>query len=520
MTSTRNNELTDFELGIELRENSQSPNGSRQNLTKTEAMKESIHIQDTIDENNIAPPQVDSIESSVGNPTSTNPQEWPKSKKWRAVSVAAAYTFLSPISSSMVAPALPIMASDLKMTETIEVEMAMSIFVLAFAFGPLILAPLSEVYGRFKIMQFSVWVFILFNLACGFAKTTAQILIFRFLAGLGGSAPIAVAGSIISDLFNQAEMGKAMASYGLGVILAPAIGPIIGGILTQNTTWHWAFYVVSIVTAVVAIIGTFAMPETYRPYLEAQARKSAALKYTSVIEHPLKSKASNTIKVAVVRPFILLGTQPITQVIGLYMAFIYGLLYIVLTTYSALFVFHYGESTQTSTFHYLALGLGSLIGTLLAGVSIDFSSRYLQKRYNTPHKAEYRLVVAIPASITLPVGLFVYGWAADKNWHWVVVDLGIVIFSCSVNIIFQALTVYTVDVYTLYSASALAAVGFLRSVFGFGFPLFATNMYDELGYGWANSTLAFIGLGIGIPASILLYVSGEKIRNKSKFATG
>ncbi|KAJ3111976.1 hypothetical protein HK100_002492 [Physocladia obscura] len=492
-------------------------NSTADNQTLTDSAKEFLRVEDVSDGQTPANLQAD---ISVTNANSLNPHDWPRSKKWLTVAIAAMFTFLSPISSSMVAPALPAMAIDLGLNTTIEVEMTMSIFILAYALGPFIAAPLSEVYGRYKILMVSILVFVLFNLACGFAKTTAQILVFRFLAGLGGSAPIAISGSIITDLFDRSEMGSAMAYYGLGVILAPAIGPIIGGIMTQNTSWHWVFYVVSIITAVVAIFGIVVMPETYRPYLESQARKVAAAKDPLFVTNHRELPMSVILTTAIFRPFILLGTQPIAQVIALYMAFVYGIMYIVLTTYSSLFVLEYGETSQTSSFHYVALGLGFVVGNRLSGSLIDYSSEYLQKRYNTPHMPEYRLPVAIPAALALPIGLFIYGWAAEYNWHWVVVDIGIAIFSCAVIIIFQALTVYTVDVYTLYSASALAAVSFLRSVAGFGFPLFATSMYAQLGYGWGNSVLAFIGLGIGIPAPILLFVYGARIRAKSKFASG
>ncbi|KAJ3142652.1 hypothetical protein HK100_011942 [Physocladia obscura] len=454
---------------------------------------------------------------SANSPNSTNPHDWPRAKKWRAVTIASLYTFISPISSSMVAPALPSMAIDLQLEPTILEEMTLSIFVLAYAFGPLILAPLSEVYGRYKILQCSLWFFIIFNAACGFATNATQILIFRFLAGFGGSAPIAVSGAIIADLFGLSETGSAMAYYALGVILAPALGPIVGGVLTQNTTWHWVFFAVSIITTILAIAGTFLLPETFGPLLESRARKiSPSLKEPSSQPNP-EPKVSQVLSTAIIRPFILLGTQPIAQIIALLMAFVYGIMYIVLTTYSSLFVLKYDETTQTSSFHYLALGLGFLVGNRLSGGLIDYTSMFLQKRYNTEHKPEYRLLVCIPAAAALPIGLFIYGWAAEYGLHWAIVDLGIAIFACSVNITFQSLTVYTVDVYTMYSASALAAVGFLRSLAGFGFPLFSSDMYVQFGYGWGNSILAFVGLFIGFPAPILLYIYGERVRAKSNF---
>ncbi|KAJ3288500.1 hypothetical protein HDU79_004812 [Rhizoclosmatium sp. JEL0117] len=449
------------------------------------------------------------------DPNSSNPRNWPRSKKWRAIAFASLYTFISPISSSMVAPALPYIAKDLKFTQKIDAEMSLSIFVLAYALGPLFLAPLSEIYGRKPILQASLWFFVLFNAICGLSEDKSQMLLFRFLAGLGGSAPISLSGSVVADCFNGAEMGQAMSYYALGIVLAPALGPILGGYMTQGVSWHWLFYSVSIVGGVLAVFGTFFFPETYAPVLAARERKERG----EVLAGG-EAKIWTVLKGSITRPIIMLFTQPIVMVIALIMAFVYGVMYIVLSTFSLLFMEKYGENTQTSSLHYLALAVGLVIGSQLSGPLLDKISKVLQKKYNTPHKPEYRLPICIPGSVLLPIGLFLYGWAAENTLHWIWLDIGIALFAMSVNLTFQSLSLYTVDVYHLYSASALAAVSSLRSLAGFGFPLFAGDMYDQMGYGWGNSMLAILGIVIGIPAPILLYIYGERIRAASKFGSG
>lgn len=121
-----------------------------------------------------------------------NPKNWPSSKKWAATVVVSLFTFISPVSSSMVAPALPNLASDLKITDDFVMQLTLSIFVLAYAVGPLFLGPLSEVYGRVIVLQLANLFFLVFNIGCAVSKTTTQLLVCRFFAGLGGSAPLAV----------------------------------------------------------------------------------------------------------------------------------------------------------------------------------------------------------------------------------------------------------------------------------------------------------------------------------------
>ncbi|KAJ3379436.1 hypothetical protein HDU84_006682 [Entophlyctis sp. JEL0112] len=351
----------------------------------------------------------------------------------------------------------------------------------------------------FRHREAKKWRAVAFGSCHTFISQIASSMVAPALPYIGkGSAPFALGGSVVSDCFRPHEMGAAMAYYALGVI---------------GTDWHWVFYVSTIIAGLLTIAGTFLFPETYRPYLEQPERSRTANAVT-------EDSVLNKLGPAVMRPFIMLGTQPIVQAIALHMAFIYGVLYFVLTSFSSLFVKTYGETTNISSLHYLALGLGFIIGNRVAGNLIDFSAEYLQKRYKTEHKPEYRLPICIPAALIFPLGLFLYGWSAEFSLPWIVPDIGIMLFGISIVIIFQALTVYTVDMYMIYSASALAAVGVLRALAGFGFPLFAASMYASLGYGWGNSVLAFVGIVIGIPAPILLFVYGERIRTKSQFGSG
>ena len=122
----------------------------------------------------------------------TNPRNWSPGRKWLVTFVASSFTFIAPLSSSMISPALPAISEEFHITNGVVEILVISIFVLGFAIGPLCLGPLSEVYGRRIVLQASNVMFLIFNTACGGCRTTAQIIIFRFLSGVGGSAPLAV----------------------------------------------------------------------------------------------------------------------------------------------------------------------------------------------------------------------------------------------------------------------------------------------------------------------------------------
>ncbi|GJJ14206.1 hypothetical protein Clacol_008468 [Clathrus columnatus] len=411
-----------------------------------------------------------------------NPRNWSPRKKWAAVGVVSSYTFLSPIASSMVAPAAESLGHDLHITSTVLLSMLVSIFVLAYAFGPLILGPLSEIFGRARVLQIANLLFLVFNIACGFAQNSQQFLAFRFLAGFGGSAPLSIGGGVLGDCFIPDERGRAVALYSLAPILGPAIGPVAGGFIAENTTWRWVFWSSSFACCVVQIIGLFALQETFHPVLLEQKAKRIRKekgydpKDNSVIRTVYDSPDRHWQEIlsrSLVRPFRLFLFEPIIQLLGLYMAFIeiamasHFIVFIrteikslVLVTIPGIFQNIYKENVGIAGLHYIALGIGLTLGSQ-----------------------------------------------------------GLLLIGLGMMPIFQNVQNYVIDAFTLYAASALASVAFLRSLAGFGFPLFAPTMYNALGYGKGNTILAVCAIVIGWPATLGFWLYGEKIRKRSRYAS-
>jgi multidrug resistance protein len=458
-----------------------------------------------------------------------DPKNWPSKKKWAATAVTAAFTFVSPLASSMIAPALRQMAKEFDVTNKIEIQMMLSIFVLAYAIGPMFLGPLSELYGRSLVLQISNLVFLVFNTAAGWATSKEQILAFRFLSGIGGSAPLAIGGGVLGDLFKPEERGKAMGLYAMGPLLGPAVGPIVGSWVAQYSTWRWIFWSSSIADVFITISGVIWLHESYAPYiLHKKAKKlrkeTGNNAYRAEGEGELNQPVFKKVATTMGRSFAMLFTQPIVQVMSVYMAFSYGVLYLGLSTLPTLFAGEppkgYGQSLGLSGLNYIALGLGFFFGAPICGKTSDTMYQYFKKKDPRGQgKPEYRMPLVIPFSFLVPIGLLIYGWSAEYLVHWIVPDIGLFIFGMGTIAAFQCVTTYLVDTYARYAASAVAAVTILRSLAGFTFPLFAPSMFDALGNGWGNTVLALAAVGIGIPIPILLWMFGEKLRKRSNFAT-
>ncbi|GAD91798.1 polyamine transporter 3 [Paecilomyces variotii No. 5] len=452
-----------------------------------------------------------------------NPKNWTPMRKWKAIFAMSSFVFMSPLSSTIVAPALPSIASDLKISQPAVEQMVLSIFLLGFACGPLVASPLSEIYGRVRVVQSWNFLYIIFNAACGGARTKEAIIVLRFIAGLCGSATLGIGGGTLSDLFRAKDRGKAVAIYSWSPILAPLVGAIIGGLISQNLTWQWTFYISSLLSVAIQISRLFFLEGTYPPLLlrwkkAKQIRDTGANNLYTEFDY-LDEGRAKVLSENLVRPFKLLATQPIIQVLALYNAYLYGNIYILYADFVDLWTDVYGEPIEIAGLNYISIAIGSAIAAECCTLINDRIYRRLSKRNQGKGVPEFRIPIMLPATIFSSAGMFWYGWSAEEKMHWIMPNIGTSIFVAGALACTISVNAYAIDTYGRYSASGLAAVSTIRCIAGFTFPMFAPYMYSSLGYGWAGSILGFIGLGIGLPAAVLLGLYGRVLRSKSPYAS-
>ena len=101
----------------------------------------------------------------------------------------------------------------------------------------------SKLFGRKNFYIISILLFVLSSLLCGMAKSLGQMVIFRILQGAGGGGIVPLSQAIMMESFPKEKRGTAMAIFGMGVIIAPIIGPVLGGWITDNWTWPWIFFI-------------------------------------------------------------------------------------------------------------------------------------------------------------------------------------------------------------------------------------------------------------------------------------
>lgn len=456
-----------------------------------------------------------------------NPKNWPSRRKWMAAIIVSSFTFISPVSSSMVAPASEAIAQEFGIKSTVLIAMTTSIFILGYAVGPLFLGPLSEIFGRSRVLQFANLWYLAWNLGCAFAQNKDQLIAFRFLSGLGGSAPLSIGGGVLGDCFRPEERGMAIAVYSLAPLLGPVIGPIAGAWIAERSTWRWVFWSTSIADAFVQVFGFFYLDESFAPLL--LERKADKIRKTMDAEKGLHRNIRTVFQSderhwkrifakALVRPFALFAYEPIVQLLGVYMAFVYGVMYLFLTTMPTIFGVIYQEKPGIAGLHYLALGVGLTGASQLNARTLDKVYVHFKNKNGGVGRPEFRLPPMVPGTILLPIGLLITGWTVQNKVFWLVPDIGIALVGAGIILNFQCMQSYVIDAFTLHAASAMAAVSCLRSFAGFGFPLFAPAMYNALGYGGGFTLLAGFSIVVGCPAPWLFWKYGEKIRQSSRYA--
>jgi multidrug resistance protein len=171
---------------------------------------------------------------------------WTDKKKWGNIAIISIVTLLTPLASSMVAPATPLIMRDFHTSDATVASFVVSIYILGYALGPLFLAPLSEVYGRLPIYHICNAQFIIWTIACALSPSIGSLLFFRLMAGIAGSCPLTIGGGSIADLIVQEKRGGAMALFALGPLLGPVIGPVAGGYLAEAAGWSWIFWLIAI----------------------------------------------------------------------------------------------------------------------------------------------------------------------------------------------------------------------------------------------------------------------------------
>jgi len=450
-----------------------------------------------------------------------NPMRWPQVKKWASVLMMAFATLVVSFCSSAFSGGIRQLMVEFNTSQEV-VTLGLSFFVVGFALGPLLWAPLSELYGRQVVYFVTFMAFAAFNAGCAGAQNTWTILILRFLGGSFGSSPLTNAGGVVADLFTAKERGLAMSLFSIAPFMGPVLGPIVGGFLGMREGWRWVEGLMAIFSGTVWIIGILLVPETYPPVL-LRKRAETLSKMTGKVYRSRGDIDQGPITVGeafskgLKRPWILLFREPIVLLLSIYMAIIYGTLYMLFGAYPIVYQEGRGWNEGIGGLPFVGVAIG-MLAALIYTILYD-NGRYLKcvKKAGGFATPEDRLPPGIVGGAALPIGLFWFAWTNYPSIHWLASVAAGIPFGFGMVLVFLSVMNYLIDAYTIFAASVLAANSVLRSLFGAAFPLFTTQMYHNLGIHWASTIPAFLALAC-LPFPFLFYKYGAAIRVRCKYA--
>ncbi|CAG8954335.1 hypothetical protein HYFRA_00005959 [Hymenoscyphus fraxineus] len=450
-----------------------------------------------------------------------NPKNWSKAFKWYCTMVVALTCFAVAFCSSVITADIVGMAEEFNRSEEVAL-ISISIFVVGFGIGPMVFAPLSEVLGRRIIYASTLLVAVIFIIPCALAPNIQTLLVCRAIDGIAFSAPMTLVGGTLADMWRTEERGVPMAAFSAAPFIGPAIGPLVGGFLSDALGWRWLYWIQLILAAFVYILMAFTVPETYAPTILARRAKKLR-ESTGEKEHVTEQDIDmrpfrERLGVFLIRPFQLLFGELIVFLVSVYMSVLYGLLYMFFVAFPIVYQQGKGYSAGITGLMFIPLALG-VIASACCAPFVNKHYLKLSAKHNGSPPPEVRLIPMMVSCWFIPIGLFIFAWTSYPHLSWAGPAIGGFPVGFGFIFLYNSANNYLVDSYQHQAASALAAKTFLRSFWGAAVVLFTAQMYAKVGYQWASTILAFISLACcAIP--FLFYFYGEGIRRHSKFAYG
>lgn len=259
-----------------------------------------------------------------------NPKNWSKAHKWWCTMVVAMTCFVVAFNSAVITADLEGVSAEFHVSEEVSL-LTITLFVVGFGIGPMAFAPLSEICGRRPIYAVTLALAVIFTIPGAVAQNIGTLLVTRFIAGICFSAPMSLVGGTLVDLWRNEERGVPMAAFSAAPFIGPGVGPLVGGYLSEAGGWRWLYWIQLILSAIVWIMITFTVPETYAPKLLANRAKKLRKETGEekfVTEQDLDPRPfTQKLSLFLLRPFQLLFRELIVFFITLYMSVLYGLLY-------------------------------------------------------------------------------------------------------------------------------------------------------------------------------------------------
>lgn len=271
---------------------------------------------------------------------------------------------------------------------------------------------------------------------------------------------------------------------------------------------------------ILLIFDIFILHESYAPVLLVYKARKLRHKTGNWALHARFEENDLSLKEMLVtfgiRPLRMLLTL-ICSLITLYTSLVYGILYAFFTAFPIAFK-ERGWDQFLRTLPFLAVLIGMTIGTTINILNQKFYTRQYIANNNVA-VPEARLLPMMIGSVFFASGLFLFGWTSDRSIPWIAPCFGAAMTGIGFLTVFYSALGYLIDTFDTYTASAMAANAFVRSILGAAFPLLVGPMYHSLGIPCGTSLLGFLAVAL-IPIPYIFYFDGKQLRAQGRYSGG
>lgn len=276
----------------------------------------------------------------------------------------------------------------------------------------MLFAPLSEIpqVGRNPVYITTLLIFVLLQIPTALATNFGMLLAFRFLTGFFGSPVLATGGATIADIYSPSKRAYAISIWGISAVSGPTLGPLVGGFAAQAEGWIWTIWELMWISGFAFVFLFFFLPETSANnilYRRTKRLRKQTGDTRLTCEPELKAETMtgrDIVMMALVRPITLNFTEPMVFLLNLYIALIYGLLYVWFESFPIVFVGIYGFNLGELGLAFLGIFFGAVI---VIPFFFFYLRKYVEPRFdeNGEIKPELRLPAAMFGSFLVPICL-------------------------------------------------------------------------------------------------------------------
>ncbi|KAK4631765.1 MFS transporter cpaT [Fulvia fulva] len=457
-----------------------------------------------------------------------DPRNWSNQKKWLIAGISLLGTFILPLNGTGITIAVAQITVEFNVLDTAHFtnsywivtswSIGGAVFVIFF------LSLLEDIGVRIGYHAFYFF-FLMMMIPQAVAPNFATLVITRFFSG-GCVALLAnTIASIIPDLWdNEEERSLPVSLYIILYVAGSTAGPVIfAGIVEATNNWRWVFYAQLIIYCAFFPFFLYFIKETRgHVILRRRAKKlRKAGKQIWTREEIDAQPLLTTVWTSITRPLYLLLTEPVLAASTLWSAFAFGTVFFFTQSVEQVFKSLYGWTAYQCGYVQAAVVIGEVVGWMISqyGTKLYLQSAKRNKECPGTPIPEARLYVAIPGSLFgIAGGMFVYAWTSYPNYPWIAPAIGLCMVGLGIQIVVSAVADYITDAYAKsgYAGSAISAVAMGENIVAGFLPLAEASTYTNLGFQWASTLLACLGLLVTL-APVVFVLYGPKLRENSPF---